>query len=78
MEFIDRLTYWLQQVGSRVLRACPEVFVSWSRHLQDLVYPRVEIVLVSLTFMLTGLVRPESAWNGMRDAVTKTMIDSDH
>jgi hypothetical protein len=52
--------------------------VSLVRQLQDLVYPRIEIVLVSLTFMLTGLVRPESAWNGMRDAVTKTMVDSDH
>jgi hypothetical protein len=78
MESIDRLIFWLQQVGSRAWRACPEVFVSLVRQLQDLVYPRVEIVLVSLTFMLTGLMRPESAWNGMRDAVTKTMVDSDH
>lgn len=78
MESIDRLTFWLQRVGYRGWKACRAAFVSWSLHLLDLVYPRIEIVLAAFAFLLTGLVKPDAAWNGMRDAVTKTMVDSEH
>ena len=52
--------------------------VSLMRRLLDILEPRLQLTVVALTFWCVGMIRPESAWVGMRDAVTQDMLDLDH
>lgn len=52
--------------------------VSLMRLLLDIIEPRLQIIIAAATFCLIGMIRPESAWIGMRDATNGEMVDSDH
>jgi hypothetical protein len=69
MEFLDRLKTWLQRDVSRVLGESPGLLASCMDHLTL----RVEIILAGLAFIGVGMLRPKSAWVGMKKAIEKTL-----
>jgi len=69
MEYIDRLKNWLQRDVSRGL----EALLGRSSLLIDHFTLRVEIILAGLAFIGVGMLRPKSAWIGMKKAAEKTL-----
>jgi len=75
-QFITGLQNLRTLVGSDALRKLLVRFRSYGRLLLDILEPRIQIVIVSTTFCVIGLIKPDAAWNGMRDVVVRDMIDS--